>query len=107
MWGAYQMEAGDRKEFLENSVLLKSNNKLRIQLNGLQRVYEGKVANFDSPLEKSIMTLKSIMADPLVGRALYEQLETVVNWLQANDLLTPDFKHDEQHDHHVDTLSQV
>ncbi|KAJ3130049.1 cAMP-specific 3',5'-cyclic phosphodiesterase 4D [Nowakowskiella sp. JEL0407] len=107
MWATYRMESSDRKDFLANFGLIKSNYKLRHQLSGLKKEYEVNAADFDSPLEKSILILKSLMADPLILPHMYKELESVVNFLQTNDLLTPDFKQNPSERLSVDILSQA
>ncbi|KAJ3126011.1 cAMP-specific 3',5'-cyclic phosphodiesterase 4D [Nowakowskiella sp. JEL0407] len=107
VWATYRVESADRKDFITNFGLLKSNNKLRHQLSGLQKEYEINAADFDSPLEKSILILKSVMADPLILPHMYKDLESVVNFLQTNDLLTPDFNQNPGERLSVDILSQA
>ncbi|KAI8812445.1 hypothetical protein BJ742DRAFT_768518 [Cladochytrium replicatum] len=106
-WGTYNLEKVNRKEFVINFGLAKSNDRLRHQLSGLQRAYEGRAADLHSPLEKSMMTVKSLMADPSLPKALYSRLQRLLALLQTNDLLTPDLKQNTQNGANVDVMSQA
>ncbi|KAJ3087962.1 hypothetical protein HK100_008192, partial [Physocladia obscura] len=68
------------------------NTKLTTQLKGLQKTFNNKVADFDSPLEKSVLILKSILADPAVNPNLLGLLDQVVQLLGSTNVLAPDLE---------------
>ncbi|KAJ3084719.1 hypothetical protein HDU99_006153 [Rhizoclosmatium hyalinum] len=70
----------------------RANSKLTNQLKGLQKTFNNKVADFDSPLEKSVLILKSILADPNLNSNLLALLDQVVQLLGSTNILTPDLE---------------
>ncbi|KAJ3277984.1 High affinity cAMP-specific 3',5'-cyclic phosphodiesterase 7A, partial [Blyttiomyces sp. JEL0837] len=88
----YDAEFFYRNQFVASYSLQQNNDKLVGQLKKLQKAYGSKVADFDSPLEKSILILRSVMADPKMGTTTFTALEQVVTLLGSSNLLTPDLE---------------
>ncbi|RKO89746.1 hypothetical protein BDK51DRAFT_40751 [Blyttiomyces helicus] len=91
-FSCYETEVFYRAQFLSAYMLQKTNAKLTNQLKVLQKAYGNKVADFDSPLEKSVMILRSMMADPSLGAQHLMALGQVMVLLQSSNLLTPDLE---------------
>ncbi|KAJ3021729.1 hypothetical protein HKX48_007898 [Thoreauomyces humboldtii] len=84
------LEVIERDQFAVTYGMNRINRGLRDRLQGLQRQLSSQAADFDSPLEKSIATVKSIMANPVTDRNTFEHLEKVLGWLSNSDkLFTP------------------
>ncbi|KAJ3115749.1 hypothetical protein HDU96_000080 [Phlyctochytrium bullatum] len=81
-----------RGQFLVSHTLQKHNAKLTNQLKVLQKVYGNKAADFDSPLEKSVMIIRSLMADPSLTAQHLLELSQVLTLLGSSNLLTPDLE---------------
>jgi len=88
----YETEVFQRAQFLHSQRMLKTNDKLTKQLQTLSRVLGKKVADFDSPLEKSVIVIRSLMADPFLGAQHLQSLNQIMHWLGSSNLLTPDFE---------------
>ncbi|KAI9204722.1 uncharacterized protein BJ171DRAFT_100307 [Polychytrium aggregatum] len=89
-WASEQVK---RREFLVNIGLIRSNNKLRNKLTDLQQTFAHRVADFDSPLEKVMLTLKSLMANPNMDGDVHQQIEVIMKWLSASEsIFMPDFE---------------
>jgi hypothetical protein len=95
LFGVYvrlEYEKEERGAFIINLRLVRNNDKLRTQLSHLEKDYKDKISNLDSPLEKAIVTLKSILANPLLDMSIHAQIDTTIEWLSASDkLFTPTF----------------
>ncbi|TPX67013.1 hypothetical protein CcCBS67573_g07651 [Chytriomyces confervae] len=87
-----ETETFTRYQFVYGLEMHKMNSKLTSQLKGLQKTFNNKAADFDSPLEKSVLILKSILADPGVSPAILGMLDQVVQLLGSTNILTPDLE---------------
>ncbi|KAJ3415184.1 Calcium/calmodulin-dependent 3',5'-cyclic nucleotide phosphodiesterase 1B [Chytridiales sp. JEL 0842] len=88
----YNFENAMRRRFLSTHNLQKRNNKLIKQLKVLQSAYGNTAADLDSPLEKVVMIVRSLMADPQIGSEQLVSLQQVLRLLGSTNLLTPDFE---------------
>ncbi|KAJ3213637.1 cAMP-specific 3',5'-cyclic phosphodiesterase 4A [Dinochytrium kinnereticum] len=89
-----QFEASERRAFAINLGLVRNNDKLRHQLNHLQKKFKHKVNDLDSPLEKALWTLKSLLANPNLDLITHDQIDAIIQWLSASEnLFTPIFDH--------------
>jgi hypothetical protein len=90
---AYETEKFHRVQFLMLRDMRKNNNKLTNQLNYLAKSYnEQAVKNLDSPLERSMMLIRSVMADPTLSSRHLLALGQVSALLASSNLLTPDLE---------------
>ena len=62
--GCYLLEKSTRQEFIKSRNNKITNIKLNDQLKKLHKNYASQAFDFDTPLEKSIMITKTILADP-------------------------------------------
>ena len=90
---SYETEHFYRIQFLMSKEMKRNNAKLKQQLNLLAKSYNQQaVKSLDSPLERSMMVIRSVMADPsLISRHLLA-LGQVTSLLASSNLLTPDFE---------------
>jgi hypothetical protein len=103
-FACYYFETFLRHQFLSGRVLKSHNDKLVNQLNRLQKDFGDKAADFDSPLEKSVLILKSMMADPSIKTGHILELTQVINLLSSSNLMTPDL---ENQTHGMDADQEV
>lgn len=89
---SYKTEYASRQDFMNARSSAKTTSKLIEQLKKLHRTYSHQVADFDSPLEKSIMLVKSILADPSLQREHINSLAKLLALLKSGDLMTPDIE---------------
>ncbi|KAL3899351.1 MAG: hypothetical protein SGCHY_002110 [Lobulomycetales sp.] len=89
---SYTTEKANRREFLISRVSAETTGKLVEQLKRLQKTYSHQVADFDSPLEKSIILVKSILADPSLQQKHISSLSKLLALLKSGDLMTPDIE---------------
>ncbi|KAJ3074827.1 hypothetical protein HDU98_010096 [Podochytrium sp. JEL0797] len=89
---ARETEQASRQNFSFMVEMQRANSKLTSQLKGLQKTFGNKVADFDSPLEKSVLILRSILADPNVNTNVLNMLDQVVLLLGSTNILTPDLE---------------
>ncbi|KND00117.1 uncharacterized protein SPPG_04459 [Spizellomyces punctatus DAOM BR117] len=87
---AYDVERNLRLQYLSDQRFLSINVKLRKQLKGLQKGFESRIADLDSPLEKAIYGLRCLMASPSVGAEDLKTLNMIMACLNAPNLLAPD-----------------
>ena len=89
----YQNEYLTRQLFLMEKDMVKNNAKLTNQLNLLAKSYNQQATKtLDSPLERSMIIIRSVMADPsLISRHLMA-LGQVTSLLASSNLLTPDLE---------------
>ncbi|KAJ3162157.1 High affinity cAMP-specific 3',5'-cyclic phosphodiesterase 7A [Geranomyces variabilis] len=92
MFNTYETEVYNRSQFGAAYSLHKTNAKLMNQLKVLQKAYGRKVADLDSPLEKSVMLIRSLMADPVNTPSHLMTLGQVMTLLGSSNLLTPDLE---------------
>ncbi|KAJ3031406.1 High affinity cAMP-specific 3',5'-cyclic phosphodiesterase 7A [Rhizophlyctis rosea] len=91
-YNTYESELFYRTQFLSALELRRKNVKLTNQLKTLQKAYEHKEQDFDSPFEKGVIILRSLMADPSVGAAHLMALNRIMELLGSSNLLTPDLE---------------
>ncbi|TPX50127.1 hypothetical protein SeLEV6574_g01087 [Synchytrium endobioticum] len=84
-----------RAQFLAAHQLRTRNAKLINQLRTLQNDLGKKAANFESPLEKSLMLLRSLVADSSITAAQIATLSQVLQFLGSSNLQTPDMENQE------------
>jgi hypothetical protein len=90
---AYETEHFYRIQFLQSTEMKKNNAKLKNQLNLLAKSYNQQaVKSLDSPLERSMMIIRSVMADPSLYSRHFLALGQVTSLLASSNLLTPDFE---------------
>ncbi|KAJ3152833.1 cAMP-specific 3',5'-cyclic phosphodiesterase 4D [Geranomyces variabilis] len=87
---SYDVERNLRLQYLSDQRFLSINVKLRKQLKGLQKGYESRIADLDSPLEKAIYGLRCLMANPGVGAEHLKTLTMIMSCLSLPNLLAPD-----------------
>lgn len=87
---SYDVERNLRLQYLSDQRFLSINVKLRKQLKGLQKGYESRIADLDSPLEKAIYGLRCLMANPSVGAEHLKTLNMIMGCLSSPNLLAPD-----------------
>ncbi|KAI9092120.1 hypothetical protein DFS34DRAFT_310497 [Phlyctochytrium arcticum] len=86
------LENIERRMFVMSYGLRTVNEGLKIRLKGLEKQYSFQAADMDSPLEKAIGAIKSVMANPSLDAATFKHLGYVLSWLSDTDkLLIPDF----------------
>jgi hypothetical protein len=92
-FAAYETEHFYRIQFLQSKEMKKNNAKLKNQLNLLAKSYNQQaVKSLDSPLERSMMIIRSVMADPSLYSRHLLALGQVTSLLASSNLLTPDFE---------------
>ncbi|KNC99241.1 uncharacterized protein SPPG_05497 [Spizellomyces punctatus DAOM BR117] len=90
-WITRVVERTDRRQFIVASGLKSVNEGLKNKLKGLQKQYSLQAADLDSPLEKAIQTVKSVMANPSLDTSTFKHLSKVLGWLSDSDrLFTPE-----------------
>ncbi|KAJ3020337.1 hypothetical protein HKX48_000950 [Thoreauomyces humboldtii] len=87
---SYDVERNLRLQYLSDQRFLSINVKLRKQLKGLQKGFESRIADLDSPLEKAIYGLRCLMANPSVGAEHLKTLTMIMSCLSLPNLLAPD-----------------
>ncbi|KAI8905346.1 hypothetical protein DFJ77DRAFT_211597 [Powellomyces hirtus] len=91
-FNTYENEVFNRSQFLAAYTLHKTNAKLLNQLKVLQKAYGRKVADLDSPLEKSVMLIRSLMADPSNSPSHLVTMGQIMTLLASSNLMTPDLE---------------
>nr|KAJ3423180.1 vacuolar membrane-associated protein iml1 [Polyrhizophydium stewartii] len=89
---AYETEYFHRMQFLMSKEMKKNNAKLTNQLKLLAKSYNKKAGSLDSPLERSVMVIRSVMADPVLSSQHLMALGQVLALLSSSNLLTPDLE---------------
>ncbi|KAJ3271429.1 cAMP-specific 3',5'-cyclic phosphodiesterase 4D [Terramyces sp. JEL0728] len=90
---SYETEHFYRMQFLMSKDMKKHNAKLKNQLLTLAKSYNQKaVKSIESPLERSMMVIRSVMADPGLSSRHLLALGQVTSLLGSSNLLTPDFE---------------
>lgn len=90
---SYETELFHRHKFLMEKEMKKNNAKLKNQLTLLAKSYNQQaVRSLDSPLERSMMVIRSVMADPTLTSRHLLALGQVTSLLASSNLLTPDFE---------------
>ncbi|KAI8912553.1 hypothetical protein EDD86DRAFT_201692 [Gorgonomyces haynaldii] len=89
---SYETEYFYRMQFLMSKEMKKNNAKLTNQLRLLAKTYNKKAGSLDSPLERSVMIIRSVMADPVLSSQHLMALGQVLALLNSSNLLTPDLE---------------
>ncbi|KAJ1339335.1 hypothetical protein BSLG_006036 [Batrachochytrium salamandrivorans] len=89
---SYETEYFHRMQFLMSKEMKKNNAKLTNQLKLLAKSYNKKAGSLDSPLERSVMVIRSVMADPVLSSQHLMALGQVLALLSSSNLLTPDLE---------------
>ncbi|KAH9264150.1 hypothetical protein BASA83_012408 [Batrachochytrium salamandrivorans] len=89
---SYETEYFHRMQFLMSKEMKKNNAKLTNQLKLLAKSYNKKAGSLDSPLERSVMVIRSVMADPILSSQHLMALGQVLALLSSSNLLTPDLE---------------
>ncbi|KAJ3294990.1 hypothetical protein HDU79_010064 [Rhizoclosmatium sp. JEL0117] len=95
---AFDIERSLRHQYLSNSRFLSITRNLQSQLDGLERSLLAAAASkngiptadLSSPLERAMMAIRGMMADPLMDEVHLGVLELVMACLSSPNLLTPD-----------------
>ena len=88
---SYEMEKSTRMHFLSTQSLQRTNTKLSNQLKAMQRSNTSRVMDLDSPLDKSIAIVKSVILDASTGATNVNLLGQLLSLLTSTNLHTPDF----------------
>lgn len=88
---SYKQEKAMRYQFISDQQFLTINMKLHDQLSGLIKGYSNKIADLDSPLEKAIYGIKSLLASPSMSIEHLQTLQLILACLNSTNILTPDF----------------
>jgi hypothetical protein len=91
-FATYETEYFYRMQFLMSKEMKKNNAKLTNQLKLLAKTYNKKAGSLDSPLERSVMVIRSVMADPILSSQHLMALGQVLALLSSSNLLTPDLE---------------
>jgi hypothetical protein len=91
-FAAYETEYFYRMQFLMSKEMKKNNAKLTNQLKALAKSYNKQAGSLDSPLERSVMVIRSVMADPILSSQHLMALGQVLALLSSSNLLTPDLE---------------
>ena len=106
-----QFEKEERRAFIINLGLVRHNDKLRHQLTSLQKTYSSKATDLESPLEKALMTLKGMMANPNLDEQMYIQIQETIQRLSASEnIFTPSLnirKEDDEADNIMNDQEEV
>jgi hypothetical protein len=70
--------------------LMRINSKLVSQLNRIEKGFANEAADLDAPIEKAIITIRSLMASPTIGPEHLKALGMVLCYLQVPNLFAPD-----------------
>lgn len=89
---AYETEYFYRMQFLMSKDMKKNQAKLTKQLKLLSKSYNKQAGSLDSPLERSVMVIRSVMADPVLSSQHLMALGQVLALLSSSNLLTPDLE---------------
>ncbi|KAJ3031521.1 UNVERIFIED_CONTAM: hypothetical protein HDU68_003057 [Siphonaria sp. JEL0065] len=95
---AFDLELSLRHQYLSNSRFLSITKNLQSQLDGLERSLLMAAASrngilsadLSSPLERAMLAIRGMMADPLMDTEHLGVLELVMACLSSPNLLTPD-----------------
>ena len=92
IFSSYEIENHLRNQFLSVYDMVKANAKLMNQLRTIQKAFNSKVADLDSPFEKCVCILRGLMADPSLGGQHLMALNQAMTNLGNSNFLTPDFE---------------
>ena len=89
----YETEHFYRFQFMTSKEMKKNNAKLTNQLNMLVKTYNAQAGKMlESPLERGMMVIRSVMADPTLSSRHLLALGQVTALLASSNLLIPDFE---------------
>ena len=83
-------EKNIRNQFISDHEFLKTNLKLKQQLSGLLNGYSKKIADLDSPIEKAIYAIKSLLASPSMTAENLQTLHLILACLNSTNIMTPE-----------------
>jgi hypothetical protein len=87
---AYTIEVNSRLQFLSGYKLLILNSKLVNQLKGFEDTFSTTIADLDSPLEKAILSVKLMLASPVLSCQQIRILHSILQFLNSSHLHAPD-----------------
>jgi len=90
VYSLYKKERSSRRQFMNEQRLMRINSKLVSQLNRIERGFANEAADLDAPIEKAIITIRSLMASPTIGPEHLKALGMVLCYLQVPNLFAPD-----------------
>lgn len=90
IYAIYRKELSSRRQFISDQRLFRINSKLVSQLNRIEKGLVNEAADLDAPIEKAIITVRSLMASPTIGPEHLKALDLVLSYLQLPNLFTPD-----------------
>ena len=89
----YETEHFYRFQFMTSKEMKKNNAKLTNQLNMLVKTYNAQAGKMlESPLERGMLVIRSVMADPTLSSRHLLALGQVTALLASSNLLIPDFE---------------
>jgi len=90
VYSLYKKERSSRRQFMNEQRLMRINSKLVSQLNRIEKGFANEAADLDAPIEKAIITIRSLMASPTIGPEHLKALGMVLCYLQVPNLFAPD-----------------
>ena len=91
-FSAYENEYFTRSQFFHALQLQRTNKKLYQQLKNLQRKFGDNAATLNTPLEKALLMMQSVLADPNLSSAQMNTLAQALQLLQTSNLLSPELE---------------
>eukprot|EP00834_Sanchytrium_tribonematis_P004089 NODE_184_length_13742_cov_0.550539.p1 type:complete len:722 gc:universal NODE_184_length_13742_cov_0.550539:9675-7510(-) len=91
-FSSYENEYFTRSQFFHALQLQRTNKKLYQQLKNLQRKFGDNAATLNTPLEKALLMLQSVLADPSLSGAQMNTLAQALQLLQTSNLLSPELE---------------
>lgn len=88
---SYQLETAIRHQFISDQQFVRINTKLNDQLSGLLKGFSNRIADLDSPVEKAIYGIKTLLAGPSTTPEQLRTLQWILTCLNSTNILTPDF----------------
>ena len=88
---SYAIERSLRRKYQSENRLYRQIVKLDTQLRYVQQRITSKTNDFDSPLEKAINAVRSLSASPNIPIEHVRTLYSILEWLNAPNLLAPDW----------------
>ncbi|KAI8823032.1 uncharacterized protein EV422DRAFT_565895 [Fimicolochytrium jonesii] len=86
-------EKEERRRYIAETELRYMNAGLKDRLAGLQRQLSEQMADLETPLEKALITIKSVMANPRLDKSSFDHLAKALGWLgNSNKLFTPNLE---------------
>eukprot|EP00835_Amoeboradix_gromovi_P003845 NODE_271_length_12205_cov_0.703205.p1 type:complete len:719 gc:universal NODE_271_length_12205_cov_0.703205:5718-7874(+) len=91
-FSAYENEYFTRSQFFHALQLQRTNKKLYQQLKNLQRKFGDNAATLNTPLEKALLMMQSVLADPSLSGTQMNTLSQALQLLQTSNLLSPELE---------------